>query len=77
MATARTHAACAFGARIQLDPRSTPGPIDAELQDLQALIIDMASEPDTVIVTLTSLSTAVLVLPPLEGGSVRPRAPRR
>lgn len=42
MATARTHAVCAFGARIQLDPRRTLGQIDAELQDLQTLIIDMA-----------------------------------
>lgn len=43
MATARTHAVCAFGARIQLDPHSTLGQIDAELQDLQTLIIDMAT----------------------------------
>jgi len=42
VATAKTHAVCAFGARIELDPRSTLGQIDAELQDLQKLIIDMA-----------------------------------
>ncbi len=43
MTTARTHAVCAFGARIQLDPRITLGQIDAELQDLQTLIINMAT----------------------------------
>ena len=42
MATAKAHAVSAFGARIQLNPSSTLSQIDAELQDLQTLIIDMA-----------------------------------
>ncbi len=51
MATARTHAVCAFGARIQLDPRITLGQIDAELQDLQTLDHQHGHERGSVTVT--------------------------
>ena len=42
MATARTHQVCASGARIQLSPDLTLAQIDAELQSLESLIVDMA-----------------------------------
>lgn len=43
MATTKTHAVCAFGARIQLDPRNTLAEIDQALQGLQQLVRDMAA----------------------------------
>jgi hypothetical protein len=43
MATTRTHAVCAFGARIQIAPQRTLGEINAELQQLQSLVSDMSA----------------------------------
>ena len=43
MATARTHAVCAFGARIQIAPHRTLAEIDVELQQLQSLVADMSA----------------------------------
>lgn len=46
MAVARSrHQACAFGARFVIRPTSTLGEIDAELQNLQGLIAEMAGSP--------------------------------
>lgn len=43
MATARTHRVCAFGARLQLPPTLTLNDIDTVVQDLEALVIEMAN----------------------------------
>lgn len=44
MATALTHQVCAFGARIQFPPSSTLGQVDADLRDLQSLIVELGRD---------------------------------
>lgn len=43
MATARSHGVCAFGARLQCAPDATLGELDAQLQRLESLVVDMFS----------------------------------